>query len=84
MSSLKRSLHRSVAVLLLPLGLLLIQAEVITRNLSGVVESPVPGSLGPWVSLCSLERRCTSSPAVSDNLQRRRILHSDSQTGPVP
>ncbi|WP_242493409.1 hypothetical protein [Haloarcula hispanica] len=68
MSSLKRSLHRSVAVLLLPLGLLLIQAEVITRNLSGVVES----------------RRCTSSPAVSDNLQRRRILHSDSQTGPVP
>ncbi|AEM55953.1 hypothetical protein HISP_01720 [Haloarcula hispanica N601] len=43
MSSLKRSLHRSVAVLLLPLGLLLIQAEVITRNLSGVVESPVPG-----------------------------------------
>ena len=35
MSSLKRSLHRSVAVLLLPLGPLLIQA--------GVVESPVSG-----------------------------------------
>ena len=43
MSTLKRSLHRGVAVLLLPLGLLLIQAAVITRNLSGVVESPVPG-----------------------------------------
>jgi hypothetical protein len=43
MSSLKRSLHRGVAVLLLPLGLLLIQAAVIARNLSGVVESPVPG-----------------------------------------
>ncbi|MDQ2070994.1 hypothetical protein RBH20_00440 [Haloarcula sp. H-GB4] len=83
MSSLKRSLHRSVAVLLLPLGLLLIQAEVITRNLSGVVESPVPG-LSRWVSRCSLERRCTSSPAVSDNLPRPRIPPFDPRPGPAP
>ncbi|GCF13416.1 hypothetical protein Harman_13510 [Haloarcula mannanilytica] len=30
-------------MLLVPLGLLLIQIEVVTRNLSGVVESPLPG-----------------------------------------
>jgi hypothetical protein len=42
-SALQRSLHRGVATLLVPLGLLLIQAEVITRNLAGVVESPLPG-----------------------------------------
>jgi hypothetical protein len=53
MSTLKRSLHRGVAVLLLPLGLLLIQAAVITRNLSGAVESPVPG-LSPAVGVTLL------------------------------
>ncbi|MGB9930197.1 hypothetical protein [Haloarcula amylolytica] len=42
-SALQRSLHRGVAMLLVPLGLLLIQIAVVTRNLSGVVESPLPG-----------------------------------------
>ena len=42
-TDLKRTLRRSVAILLLPLSLLLIQMEIITRNLSAAVESSVPG-----------------------------------------
>ena len=42
-ANIKRTLHRSVAILLLPLSLLLIQVEIITRNLTAVIESSVPG-----------------------------------------
>ncbi|MFD1599092.1 hypothetical protein [Halobellus rarus] len=42
-SDLRRSVRRSAAVLLVPLSLLLIQIEVVTRNLPGVVESSLPG-----------------------------------------
>jgi len=40
---LQRSVRRGTAVLLVPLSLLLVQIEVVTRNLAGVVESPLPG-----------------------------------------
>ncbi|QCC48775.1 hypothetical protein [Halobellus limi] len=51
-SALQRSIRRGTAVLLVPLSLLLIQVEVVTRNLSGVVESSLPGlSRGVGVAL---------------------------------
>ncbi|MFD1684005.1 hypothetical protein [Halobellus litoreus] len=40
---LQRSVRRSAAVLLVPLSLLLVQVEVVTSHLPGVVESPLPG-----------------------------------------
>ncbi len=42
-SELKRSLRRGVAVLLLPVSLLLVQVQLLARNLPGVVESSLPG-----------------------------------------
>ncbi|WP_435064785.1 hypothetical protein [Halobaculum sp. EA56] len=39
----ERSVRRGVAVLLVPLSLLLLQVQVVTGNLAGVVESPLPG-----------------------------------------
>lgn len=39
----RRSIRRGVAVLSLPLSLLLLQVPVVTANLPGAVESPLPG-----------------------------------------
>jgi len=40
---LRRTVRRGVAVLLVPLGLLLVQVELLADHLHGVVDSPLPG-----------------------------------------